>query len=93
LVTEIVGSIISRVELPRELAKVHNLFHVSTLRKYVHNPVHVIDYELLQVQANLKYEEFSVEILDRNEQQLGTKTIPLSKFFGEITTQKKALGN
>jgi hypothetical protein len=48
--------------------------------------MHVIDYELLQVQANLKYEEFSVEILDRNEQQLGTKTIPLSKFFGEITT-------
>jgi hypothetical protein len=44
------------------------------LRKYVHDPLHVIDFEPLQVQADLKYEEKPVQILDRKVQQLRTKT-------------------
>jgi len=45
----------------------------------VHDPLHVIDFEPLQVQADLKYEEKPVQILDRKVQQLRTKTIPLVK--------------
>jgi hypothetical protein len=79
LVTEVVGPVAYRVELPSNLAGVHDVFHVSTLRKYVHDPLHVIDFEPLQVQADLKYEEKPVQILDRKVQQLRTKTIPLVK--------------
>jgi hypothetical protein len=79
LVTEVVGPVAYRVELPSNLASVHDVFHVSTLRKYVHDPLHVIDFEPLQVQADLKYEEKPVQILDRKVQQLRTKTIPLLK--------------
>ncbi|XP_062155192.1 uncharacterized protein LOC133863249 [Alnus glutinosa] len=78
LVTEVVGSVAYRAELPSNLASVHDVFHVSMLRKYVH-PLHVIDFEPLQVQADLKYEEKPVQILDRKVQQLRTKTIPLVK--------------
>ena len=55
------------------------MFHVSTLRKYMHDPSHVIRYEPLQIQENLTYEERPIQILDRKEQQLRTKTIPLVK--------------
>lgn len=79
LVTEVVGPVAYRVELPSNLAGVDDVFHVSTLQKCVHNPLHVIDFEPLQVQADLKYEEKSVQILDRKVQQLRTKTIPLVK--------------
>jgi hypothetical protein len=79
LVTEVVGSVAYRIELPSNLAGVHDVFHVSMLRKYVHYPLHVIDFEPLQVQADLKYEEKPVQILDRKVQQLRTKTIPLVK--------------
>jgi hypothetical protein len=79
LVTEVVGPVAYRVELPSNLAGVHDVFHVSTLQKYVHDPLHVIDFEPLQVQADLKYEEKPVQILDRKVQQLRTKTIPLVK--------------
>jgi hypothetical protein len=34
---------------------VHNVFHVSLLKKYVHDPNHVIDWHLIQVERE---EEF-----------------------------------
>jgi hypothetical protein len=79
LVTEVVGPVSYRVKLPPNLAGVHDVFHVSTLRKYVHDPLHMINFEPLQVQADLKYEEKPVQILDWKVQQLRTKTIPLVK--------------
>jgi hypothetical protein len=45
LVTEVVGPVAYRVELPSNLAGVHDVFHIFTLRKYVHDPLHVIDFE------------------------------------------------
>jgi hypothetical protein len=80
-VKEVVGPVAYKVELPPALSDIHNVFHVSTLRKYVHDSRHIIDFEPLQVQGDLKYEELPVQILDRKEQQLRTKTIPLVKIL------------
>ena len=33
------------VALPLSMSKVHNIFHVSTLRKYVFYPSHVVELE------------------------------------------------
>jgi hypothetical protein len=70
-----------KVDLTPNLAGIDNVFHVSQLRKCIHDPSHVISYELLDIQANLTYEELSVQVLDRKEQQLRTKTIPLVKIL------------
>ena len=37
-----VGPVAYRLDLPLELSKVHNLFHVSILRKYIPDPSHVL---------------------------------------------------
>jgi hypothetical protein len=49
----------NKVELPSSLVGVHDVFHVSVsqLRKCVHKPLHVINFELLDIQANLTYKE------------------------------------
>jgi ribosomal protein L21E len=78
-VKEVVGPVAYKVELLSALSEIHNVFHVSTLGKYVHDLRHFVDFEPLQVQDNLKYEELPVQILDRKEQRLRTKTIPLVK--------------
>jgi hypothetical protein len=78
-IKEVVGPLAYKVELPPTLSGIHNIFDVSTPRKHVHDPLHVLDFEPLQVQDDLRYEELSVQILDRKEQQLRTKTIPLVK--------------
>jgi hypothetical protein len=78
-VKEVVGPVAYRVALPPELAGVHDVFHVSTLRKYVHDPSQVINFKPLCIQENLTYEEVPIEIVDRKEQQLRSKTILLVK--------------
>ena len=37
-ITEQVGEVAYRLELPLELSKVHDVFHVSMLRHYVSDP-------------------------------------------------------
>ncbi|XP_062174671.1 uncharacterized protein LOC133879883 [Alnus glutinosa] len=73
-----VSSLAYKIKMPPTLAGVHNIFHVSQLRKCIHDPSQVINHEPL-FQPNLTYEELPVQILDRKEQQLRTKTIPLVK--------------
>ena len=74
-----IGPVAYRVALPPALSGVHNVFHVSMLRKYVPDPTHVIDYEPLQLQENLTYTEEPLRIVERKEQVLRNRTIPLVK--------------
>ena len=63
-VFERVGDIAYRLELPSELARVHNVFHVALLRHYVSDPSHVILPQQLEISPDLTYEEEPVKILD-----------------------------
>lgn len=67
VVTQVVGPVAYKVDLPPSLASIHNVFYVSTLRKYVHDPLQVIDLRTLQVQENLKYKVLPMQILDCKE--------------------------
>lgn len=62
-----VGSMAYELALPSKLLHVYKVFHISILQKYVQDPSHVLEYELLQVQEELLYEEQLVQILDRKE--------------------------
>ncbi|XP_041025395.1 uncharacterized protein LOC121265796 [Juglans microcarpa x Juglans regia] len=44
-----IGPVAYRVALPPALLGVHDVFHVSMLRKYVSDPTHVIDFEPFQI--------------------------------------------
>ncbi|KAM6543165.1 hypothetical protein CsatB_007612 [Cannabis sativa] len=77
--TNEVGQVAYRLALPPSLSAVHNVFHVSMLRKYVSDPMHVLSYEMLELQPDLSYDEQPVQILDRKEKVLRTKTISLIK--------------
>ncbi|KAL6209678.1 hypothetical protein ACLB2K_020618 [Fragaria x ananassa] len=49
------------------------------LRKYIADPSHVLEEQSISLQKDLSYEEEPVQILDRKEQVLRNKTIPLGK--------------
>ncbi|XP_073158866.1 uncharacterized protein [Henckelia pumila] len=76
-ILERVGTLAYRLALPPGLAAVHNVFHVSMLRRYVSNPSHVLDFEPLQLPPDLVYEERPVRILAREERRLRTRVIPM----------------
>ncbi|XP_068305042.1 uncharacterized protein [Pyrus communis] len=79
MITERVGEVAYRLELPPELAKVHNVFHVSMLRHYVVDPSHVIPPQPLEINPDLTYDEEPVTILDWKEKILRNKTVNLVK--------------
>ena len=57
----------------------HDIFHVSALKDYVHDPSHVLDYSDLSVREDLTYEDHPVRTLDRQEQVIRNKVIHLVK--------------
>ncbi|KAL5554209.1 hypothetical protein UlMin_041610 [Ulmus minor] len=76
---ERIGKVAYRLALPPELSPVHNVFHVSMLRRYVSDPSHVLENEPIEVHEDLTYEEQPVQILDRKDKTLRNKVISLVK--------------
>ena len=89
-VIERVGTVAYRLELPSELSRIHNVFHVSMLRKYIVDLSHVLQEQPISLKKYLTYEE-SVQILDRNEQVLRNKAIPLVKVLWRSHQLEKAM--
>ena len=77
-ILERIGDVAYRVALPPTLA-VHDVFHVSMLRKYIHDPSHVLDVAQLPVSDELEYEEKPIKVLDTKEHQLRNRTIKYVK--------------
>ena len=66
-ILERIGPLAYRLALPPEMEKVHNVFHVSQLRKYISDPNHVLKYSPLQIQEDLSFVVEPVQILDQGE--------------------------
>jgi hypothetical protein len=54
---------------------VHNVFHVSLLNKYVHDPNHVIDWCLIQVETEGDFQVRLVRVLDKKVKMLWNQVI------------------
>src|SRR4051812_24575543 len=74
-VLERVEPVAYRLEIPPQFAAMHNVFHVSSLKDYVHDPSHVLDCSDLSVRENLTYDDRPVQILDRKKKVLRNKVI------------------
>ncbi|KAA0060747.1 pol protein [Cucumis melo var. makuwa] len=92
-ILERIGPVAYRLVLPLVFSAVHNVFHVSMLRKYVTNPTYVVDFESLHINENLSYEERPVEILARERPRCSViEGLHWSKFFGETMELKRPHG-
>ena len=78
-IVERVGPVAYRLDLPEELSRVHNVFHISMLCKYIPDPSHVLEAPEIELRDDLSYEEQPVQILGREEKELRNKTISLVK--------------
>ena len=76
-IVERIGEVAYQLRLPPELARIHDVFHVSMLRKYIEDPSHVLRDQSIELKENLTYEERPVQIVDRKDQVLQNKVIPL----------------
>ncbi|XP_075479449.1 uncharacterized protein LOC142520334 [Primulina tabacum] len=70
-ILEKVGTLACRLAQPPNMSRIHNVFHVSQLRRYIPDPSHVLEIEPLLTEGNLgeglKYEEVPIRIVDTKE--------------------------
>ena len=62
-----------KIALPEELSRVHDVFHISMLRKYLSDPSHVLEPPEVELREDLSYEEQPVQIVDQKEKCCATR--------------------
>ena len=76
-ILERIGTVAYRLALSPSMSSVHEVFHVSMLRKYTPDPAHVVDLGQIEVDTDMTFEEGPVCILDSRDQVLRRKTVGL----------------
>ena len=76
-ILERVGTVAYRLDLPPSMKGVHEVFHVSMLRRYTPDPAHVVDWGDIEVDMYETFEEGPVCIMDSRDQVLRRKTVRL----------------
>ncbi|XP_072092387.1 uncharacterized protein [Arachis hypogaea] len=78
-----------QVALPPYLSNLHDVFHVSQLKKYNPDESHVLRPETVQLRADLTYQTLPVRIVERSDKQLKGKTVSLVKVaWGQTGTEE-----
>ena len=78
-ILERIGPVAYRFALPPSLANLHDVFHVSMLRRYRSDKSHILPLQDIEVQSDFSYDERPTRILAYEVRQLRNKTIPLVK--------------
>jgi len=76
-VVERIGEVTYKLALPPSLIRIHNVFHISHLRKYIPNSIHIVDHSELDLQLDLSYVKQPIAIMDRSVKTLKIKVTPL----------------
>ncbi|WVZ26869.1 hypothetical protein V8G54_000035 (mitochondrion) [Vigna mungo] len=82
------GDVAYRLALPPALSRVHKVFHVSMLRKYVPSPEHIWLVEDVVVDNKFTSEERPEKIVDRKDQGLSL-LLCLTSHFASLTCKKR----
>ena len=86
-----VGPLAYRLALPPALLGIHNVFHVSQLRKYVSDSSHILEDKPIKVRENLSGEKVPLKIVDHKHQVLRRRTIPYVKVQWTNHTPREAM--
>jgi hypothetical protein len=84
------GEVAYQLELPVSLLGVHDVFHMSQLKKCLRIPKEQIPLEELTVKEDLTYDEFSVKILETAERVTRSQIIKMCKVQWNQYTEDKA---
>jgi hypothetical protein len=79
LILERYGSVAYRLQLPETLSAVHNVFHVSQLKKCLRVPDRTIDVVDVALEPDLTYSEHPIRVLDQKDRITRKRTLKFYK--------------
>ncbi|PKA58914.1 hypothetical protein AXF42_Ash001007 [Apostasia shenzhenica] len=91
-IIERVGAVAYILVLPPQLFGIHDVFHVSMLRKCISYPSRVIHFEpsVLELRSDLSYKEKPMRILAKDVRRLRNKEIPMIKVLWNNQVEREA---
>ena len=90
-ILERIGLVAYRLVLPSELAKLHNVFHVSLLRKYHYDESYILPVQDIQVQSDFTFDEEQKAILECEVKKLWNKQVSLVKVLWQHHGMEEAI--
>jgi hypothetical protein len=66
-ILEVCGPVAYRIHLPSQLAAIHDVFHISQLKKCIKVPTEIIETRAIEIEPDLTYTEQPIQILDTKE--------------------------
>jgi hypothetical protein len=84
------GTVAYKLDLPPSLARVHDIFHVSQLKKCLKAPVDVVLPEVTPLEADLSYLEHPIKVLDQKDRIMRRKIIKFFKIQWSNHSEKEA---
>jgi len=79
-----------RLRLPSRLAAVHDVFHISQLKKCVRVPEEVVEQQDLEIESDLSYVEHPMKILDTKERSTRRTKVKMYKILWNNHTEEEA---
>jgi hypothetical protein len=84
------GPVAYRLQLRHQLAAIHNIFHVSQLKKCIKIPTEVINFQTIKIEPHLSYTEHPIRILDTKERSTRRETVRMFKIQWNYHTEEEA---
>jgi hypothetical protein len=84
------GTVAYKLDLPPFLAGVHDIFHLSQLKKCLKAPVDVVLLEVTPLEADLSYPEHPIKVLDQKDRVMRHKTITFFKIQWSNHSEEEA---
>jgi hypothetical protein len=89
-ILEVCGLVAYRICLPSQLAAIHDVFHISQLKKCIKVPTEIVEAQALEIEPNLSYTEQHIQILDTKERVTRSKKIKMYKILWNHHTEEEA---
>ena len=88
-ILEKIGPVAYRLDFPWDLQKIHDVFHISMLKKYIFDPSHVLWAPPVELEENLSFKVQPVGIINQKLKELRNKVIPMAKALWRSDTVEK----
>jgi hypothetical protein len=89
-ILEMRGEVAYQLELSPQLSDVHDVFHVSQLKKCLRVPEEQLPMEELEAKEDLSYQEYPIKILEISERVTRNKKIKMCKVQWSHHTEEEA---